>query len=90
MEIPAKWAGQVTAIHCSEGDTVAVGAVIATAAWFVIEVPFSWSGGGGPVGNRYFLGTYGVFLFLVPPLQTNAVWSFVSPRASASCTQRFA
>ena len=27
-------------------------------------------GGGGPVGNRYFLGTYGVFLFLVPPLQT--------------------
>ena len=28
------------------------------------------AGGGGPVGNRYFLGTYGVFLFLVPPLQT--------------------
>ncbi len=33
-------------------------------------MPFTWSGGGGPVGNRYFLGTYGVFLFLVPPLQT--------------------
>ena len=33
-------------------------------------MPFTWSGGGGPVGNRYFLGTYGVFLVLVPPLQT--------------------
>ena len=45
---------------------------VGTAAVLLIYMPFTWSGGGGPVGNRYFLGTYGVFLFLVPPLQTAA------------------
>lgn len=48
--------------------TLAAGA--GTAVVLLLYMPFSWSGGGGPVGNRYFLGTYGVFLFLVPPLQT--------------------
>src|SRR6185503_9419562 len=50
--------------------TLAAGVI--TAAVLLIYMPFTWSGGGGPVGNRYFLGTYGVFLFLVPPLQTAA------------------
>jgi hypothetical protein len=31
-------------------------------------MPYSYSGGGGPVGNRYFLGVYPVFLFVTPPL----------------------
>jgi hypothetical protein len=48
--------------------TLAAGA--GTAVVLLLYMPFTWSGGGGPVGNRYFLGTYGVFLFLVPPLQT--------------------
>lgn len=48
--------------------TLAAGVI--TAGVLLIYMPFTWSGGGGPVGNRYFLGTYGVFLFLVPPLQT--------------------
>lgn len=43
---------------------------VGTAVALLLYMPFTWSGGGGPVGNRYFLGTYGVFLFLVPPLQT--------------------
>ena len=47
-----------------------LGAGVATALVLLLYMPFTWSGGGGPVGNRYFLGTYGVFLFLVPPLQT--------------------
>lgn len=50
--------------------TLAAG--IITAVVLLIYMPFTWSGGGGPVGNRYFLGTYGIFLFLVPPLQTAA------------------
>lgn len=29
--------------------------------------PFTWSGGGGPTGNRYLLGVYPVLLFLLPP-----------------------
>ena len=48
--------------------TLAAGVI--TAGVLLIYMPFTWSGGGGPVGNRYFLGTYGVFLFLVPPMQT--------------------
>ena len=34
----------------------------------MLYMPFTYSGGGGPVGNRYFLGVYPVFLFLTPPL----------------------
>ncbi len=39
--------------------------VVASVA-ILIYMPFTYSGGGGPVGNRYFLGYYAVFLFLVP------------------------
>jgi hypothetical protein len=30
--------------------------------------PYTWAGGGGPVGNRYFLSFYPLFLFLMPPV----------------------
>ena len=30
--------------------------------------PYSWSGGGGPPGNRYFMSLYPALLFLTPPL----------------------
>lgn len=43
---------------------------IGSAVALLLYMPFTYSGGGGPVGNRYFLGVYPVFLFLVPPLQT--------------------
>ena len=36
-------------------------------------MPFTYSGGGGPIGNRYFLGFYPLLLFLTPPLRTAAV-----------------
>lgn len=39
--------------------------VVASVA-ILIYMPFTYSGGGGPVGNRYFLGYYALFLFLVP------------------------
>jgi len=32
----------------------------------LILTPNSWSGGGGPVGNRYFLSLYPALLFLLP------------------------
>ncbi len=32
----------------------------------LVYMPFTYSGGGGPVGNRYFMGYYALFLFLVP------------------------
>jgi hypothetical protein len=37
-------------------------------AMLIIAVPYTWNGGGGSVGNRYFMGAYGAFLFLMPPL----------------------
>src|SRR5262249_20830639 len=44
-------------------------ATIAAAALILLVVtPFTYSGGGGPVGNRYFLSFYPAFLFLTPSL----------------------
>ena len=37
---------------------------------FVITLPYTWFGGGGSVGNRYFMGAYGTFLFLLPPVSS--------------------
>ena len=45
-----------------------VGSVL---AWLVF-FPYSWSGGGGPPGNRYFMSQYPAFLFLLPPLTSTA------------------
>jgi hypothetical protein len=48
---------------------------IATFAGFVLAavvlllvLPFTWSGGGGPPGNRYALSAYPLLLFLMPPM----------------------
>ena len=35
----------------------------------LLLTPFTYSGGGGPVGNRYFLSFYPLFLFLTPALR---------------------
>ncbi|MFN8060908.1 MAG: hypothetical protein U0Q12_17255 [Vicinamibacterales bacterium] len=45
------------------GTAVAIAAV---AAGLLVYTPFSWSGGGGPLGNRYFLSVYPALLFLLP------------------------
>ena len=46
---------------------------------FIISLPYTWLGGGGSVGNRYFMGAYGIFLFLLPPL--SRPWLAVDPLA---------
>jgi hypothetical protein len=38
----------------------------------VIWIPENYFGGGGALGNRYFMSAYGVFLFLLPPLESVA------------------
>ena len=40
---------------------------VASVVVMLLVLPFTWSGGGGPIGNRYLLSVYGVLLFLVPP-----------------------
>lgn len=44
---------------------------VGAAIGLILYMPFTYSGGGAPIGNRYFLGTYPVFLFLTPALQTS-------------------
>ena len=34
----------------------------------LVVFPYTWSGGGGPPGNRYFMGVYPVVFFLMPPV----------------------
>ncbi|MGE3277238.1 MAG: hypothetical protein AB7O67_19155 [Vicinamibacterales bacterium] len=41
---------------------------LGSAVALILYMPYTYSGGGGPVGNRYFLGVYPVFLFALPPL----------------------
>ena len=36
----------------------------------LVITPYTWAGGGGPIGNRYFLSFYPLFLFLMPPVAT--------------------
>ncbi|MEO7270712.1 MAG: hypothetical protein ABIX28_18990 [Vicinamibacterales bacterium] len=49
---------------------------------FAIMTPYTWLGGGGSVGNRYFMGAYGAFLFLLPPI--TSAWAAIVPWAVGS------
>ena len=43
-------------------------AVAGSAIAWLIVAPYTWSGGGGPPGNRYFMSQYAMLLYLTPPL----------------------
>jgi hypothetical protein len=43
------------------------GALFTSAIGLLILLPWTWSGGGGPPGNRYFFTAYPALLFLIPP-----------------------
>ena len=42
--------------------------IVGAMVMLLVLTPFTYSGGGGPVGNRYFLSFYPLFLFLTPAL----------------------
>ncbi|MEO6213571.1 MAG: hypothetical protein ABIP65_08085 [Vicinamibacterales bacterium] len=50
-----------------------LGSAAAQILLFVISLPYTWFGGGGSVGNRYFMSAYGSFLFLIPPVTSVAL-----------------
>jgi hypothetical protein len=54
-------------------------AVLAQILLFIIATPYTWFGGGGSVGNRYFIGAYGLVLFLLPSV--SRVWLAMLPWA---------
>ena len=45
-------------------------ALISSAILLLLIFPYTWSGGGGPTGNRYLLSVYPVMFFLLPPMET--------------------
>ena len=42
------------------------GMLVLSASGLLFLLPNTWSGGGGPLGNRYFLSYYPAFFFLLP------------------------
>lgn len=49
-----------------------LGGAIVAAVVLLLYMPFTYSGGGGPVGNRYYMPFYALLLFATPPLRS--VW----------------
>jgi hypothetical protein len=45
---------------------LALATIAGTVVMHVFVWPFTWNGGGGPVGSRYFLPFYALFLVLIP------------------------
>jgi hypothetical protein len=43
-------------------------AFVTGAVVLLLYMPYTYSGGGGPIGNRYFLGFYPLLLFVTPAL----------------------
>lgn len=50
--------------------------IVVIAAFFLLWISFNWHGGGGFVGNRYFVIAYPAFLFLVPKVRPAGVLAF--------------
>ena len=51
-----------------EWQWVTLGTAVFVALFLAAWMPYTWSGGGGPSGNRYYLTAYPLFLFLTPSL----------------------
>ncbi|MGE0704247.1 MAG: hypothetical protein AB7P22_09980, partial [Vicinamibacterales bacterium] len=51
--------------------TMVFGAFVVACVGLLLILPFTWSGGGGPPGNRYLLSAYPVLFFLTPGLTTS-------------------
>ena len=45
-------------------------ALAAGAVGLIAYMPYTYSGGGAPIGNRYYISYYPLFLFLVPSLRS--------------------
>ncbi len=63
------------------GGWLTVLAIATIALFFICVIPFNWHGGGGFVGNRYFLMAYPAFLFLVTKVRP--AWLTVPGAAAA-------
>jgi hypothetical protein len=46
---------------------LALATIVGAVFMHVFVWPFTWNGGGGPIGSRYFMPFYALFLLLIPP-----------------------
>ena len=51
---------------------IVAGGVALSAVALLVYMPYTYSGGGGPIGNRYYLSFYPFFLFLMPAVRSAA------------------
>lgn len=61
------------------------GTAVMSAVALLLYMPYTYSGGGGPVGNRYYLSFYPLFLFVTPPLRRQ-MWAAVALGIGALAT----
>jgi hypothetical protein len=54
-----------------------LGTFVCGSVGLLLWVPYTYSGGGGPIGNRYFMGLYPLLLVVTPPL-TSAAPAFIA------------
>lgn len=64
---------------------IVLATIVLSSIMHLVLWPFTWNGGGGPVGSRYFLSFYPLFLFLVPP-GTSVIPALVGLAVGAACT----
>lgn len=50
-----------------------VGGVMLATVVLLIVLPYTWSGGGGPPGNRYFMTIYPALFFVMPPIESSGI-----------------
>lgn len=51
-------------------------AAAGVAGFFIFWTPYTWNGAGGPIGNRYYVSVYPLFLFLLPA--TAGAWTAIA------------
>lgn len=64
--VVALMAWLVSAKRSESWRVLVAGGCLVTVVVLLLFLPYTWSGGGGPPGNRYFLGVYPVLFFLMP------------------------
>src|SRR4030095_2755757 len=52
--------------HRQRWQLLVAATIFVVIAMHVFVWPFTWNGGGGPGGSRYFLSFYPLFVFLIP------------------------
>jgi hypothetical protein len=62
--------------HATFWQFCVLAAAVGVAFIFIFWTPYTWNGAGGPIGNRYYVSVYPLFLFLLP--STAGAWTAIA------------